>query len=168
MIVVNNLFTPEFRNNLIKELQPLLLDGSTLARFYNLQRFSNEYDDFPGRQTHSTLHLHPNFKEVLESITEHVTNSLRKDVKISRMWGLWIDGKKEHMNWHNHSPEDYSAIYYLKVPSFIRNGTIFEDRGLVRSDENSLLIFPSNLNHTSPSYFWKGDRYVISADYNVS
>ena len=162
MIVVNNLFTPEFRNNLIEELKPLLVDGSTMATFY---QFNGR---IPGRQTHSTLHLHPNFKEVLESITEHVTNSLRKDVKISRMWGLWIDGKKEHMNWHNHSPEDYSAIYYLKVPPFIRNGTIFEDRGLVRADENSLLIFPSNLNHTSPSYFWKGDRYVISADYNVS
>ena len=160
--VVNNLFTPEFRNNLIEELQPLLLDGSTLARFYH------EYDDLPGRQTHPTLHLHPNFKEVLESITEHVTNSLRKDVKISRMWGLWIDGKKEHMNWHNHSPDHYSSIYYLKVPPFIRNGTIFEDRGLVRADENSLLIFPSNLKHTSPSYFWKGDRYVLSADYKVS
>ena len=162
MIIVNNLFTPEFRNNLIEELQPLLLDGSTLARYYK------EYDDFPGRQTHATLHLHPSFKEVVESITEHVSRSVRKNVKISQMWGLWINGKKEHINWHNHSPNDYSAIYYLKVPPFIRNGTIFEDRGLVRVDENSLLIFPSNLNHTSPSYFWKGDRYVISADYNVS
>ena len=162
MIVVNNLFPPEFRNNLIEELQPLLLDGSTLAASYNLN------DDLPGRQTHSTLHLHPNFKEVVESITEHVSRSFRKNVKISKMWGLWIDGKKEHMNWHDHSPHDYSAIYYLKVPPFIRNGTIFEDRGLVRVDENSLLIFPSNLKHTSPSYFWKGDRYVISADYKVS
>ena len=162
MIVVNNLFTPEFRNNLIEELQPLLLDGSTLATSYNLN------EDLPGRQTHATLHLHPNFKEVVESITEHVTNSFKKDVKISAMWGLWINGKKEHMNWHNHSPNDYSAIYYLKVPPFTRNGTIFEDRGLVRTDENSLLIFPSNLKHTSTSYFWKGDRYVISADYKVS
>ena len=162
MIVVNNLFTPEFRNNLIEELKPLLVDGSTMATFY---QFNGR---IPGRQTHSTLHLHPNFKEVLESITEHVSRSFRKNVKVSKMWGLWINGKKEHMNWHDHSPHDYSAIYYLKVPPFIRNGTIFEDRGLVRADENSLLIFPSNLNHTSPSYFWKGDRYTISADYKVS
>ena len=159
--LINNLFTPEFRNNLIEELKPLLLDGSTLATFYNFKT------SFPGRQTHNTLHLHPNFKEVLESITELVTSILRKDVKISTMWGLWVDGKKDHMNWHNHSPNDYSIVYYLKVPPFIRNGTVFEDRGLVRTDENSLLIFPSNLNHTSPSYFWKGDRYVISADYVV-
>ena len=161
MIVVNNLFTPEFRNNLIEELKPLLVNGSTLGTYYN-------FTDLPGRQTHSTLHLHPNFKEVLESITEHVTSSVRKNVKISTMWGLWINGKKEHINWHNHLPNDYSVIYYLKVPPFIRNGTLFEDMGLVRSDENSLLIFPSNLKHASPSYFWKGDRYVISADYKVS
>ena len=138
MIVVNNLFTPEFRNNLIEELKPLLVDGSTMATFY---QFNGR---IPGRQTHSTLHLHPNFKEVVESITEHVSRSFRKNVKISKMWGLWIDGKKEHMNWHDHSPHDYSIVYYLKVPPFIRNGTVFEDRGLVRTDENSLLIYPSN------------------------
>ena len=54
------------------------------------------------------------------------------------------------------------------LPCLFNDGTIFEDRGLVRADENSLLIFPSNLKHTSPSYFWKGDRYVISSDYKVS
>ena len=47
----------------------------------------------------------------------------------------------------------------------MKNGTLFEKRGLFRSEENSLIVFPSKLNHSSPSYFWKGDRYVISADF---
>ena len=106
-------------------------------------------------------------KALSEYITEQVKSVSGRDVKIDRMWGKWINGEKEHMNWHHHLPNDYSTVYYLKVPSFMRNGTLFEEQGLVRTEENSLLIFPSRLKHSSPSYFWKGDRYIVSADFVV-
>ena len=158
--LIKDLLTTASRNKLVEELQHLLVEGSTLASFYG-------NSSTPGRQTHATLHLHPSFKELGEYIIEQVKDVSGKDVKIDRMWGKWMNGKKEHMNWHDHLPSDYSIVYYLKVPPFMKNGTLFEEKGLVRTEENSLLIFPSRLKHTSPSYFWKGDRYVISADYFV-
>ena len=158
--LIKDLLTTTSRNKLVKELQHLLVDGSTLASFYGRSFI-------PGRQTHATLHLHPSFKELREYITEQVKSVSGRDVKIDRMWGKWINGEKEHMNWHHHLPNDYSTVYYLKVPSFMRNGTLFEEQGLVRTEENSLLIFPSRLKHSSPSYFWKGDRYIFSADFVV-
>jgi len=158
--LIKDLLTTTSRNKLVKELQHLLVDGSTLASFYGRSFI-------PGRQTHPTLHLHPDFNELTETITKKVRTSIGKDVNVSRMWGKWMSGKREHMNWHNHLPNDYSVVYYLKVPRFMRNGTLFEEQGLVRTEENSLLIFPSRLKHSSPSYFWKGDRYIVSADFVV-
>ena len=156
--LINNILTIKSRNKLVEELQHLLVDGSTISAFYG-RSFT------PGRQTHPTLHLHPSFKELVENITEKIKGVIGRDVKVDKMWGKWINGEKDHMNWHNHLPSDYSIVYYLRVPSFIKNGTLFEDRGLVRTEDNSLLIFPSKLKHSSPSYFWKGDRYIISADF---
>tara|TARA_B100000287_G_C20255633_1_gene631890 strand:- start:91 stop:585 length:495 start_codon:yes stop_codon:yes gene_type:complete len=155
--LINNILTIKSRNKLVEELQHLLVDGSTLAAIYGKSFI-------PGRQTHPTLHLHPNFKELTENITEKVKSVIGRDVKVVRMWGKWLNGEKDHMNWHHHLPSNYSTVYYLKVPSFMRNGTLFKEQGLVRTEENSLLIFPSKLKHSSPSYFWKGDRYVVSAD----
>ena len=47
------------------------------------------------------------------------------------------------------------------------NGTLYKSIGVLRTKENSLLIFVAELMHSSPSYLWKGDRYVISADFIV-
>ena len=149
--IVNNILSLEKRSKCLEDLQPLLvhIPGS------------------PGKQTHPTLHLHSDFNELTEIITKEVRTSIGKDVNVSRMWGKWMSGKREHMNWHNHLPNDYSMVYYLKVPRFMRNGTLFKSKGLIRTKENSLLIFPAELMHSSPSYLWKGDRYVISADFIV-
>ena len=158
--IIKDFLTTESRNKLLEELQPLLVDGVSLAVYHK-----NSF--LPGKQTHATLEQHPSFKELVELITEKVISCTGKDVKINRMWGLWVNGNKEHMNWHNHLPFDYSSVYYLKVPPFIRNGTLFKDYGLIKAKENSLLVFPSKLKHSTPSYFWKGDRYIISADFVV-
>ena len=155
--LINNILTIKSRNKLVEELQHLLVDGSTISAFYG-RPFT------PGRQTYPTLHLHPSFKELVENITEKIKSVIGRDVKVDRMWGKWINGEKDHMNWHNHLPNDYSIVYYLKVPSFMRNGTLFKGRGLIKGKENSLVIFPSKLDHSSPIYFWKTDRYVVAGD----
>ena len=149
--IFNNILSLEKRNKYLEDLQPLLVHLSGC----------------PGRQTHPTLHLHSDFNELTEIIIKKVGTFVGKDVNVSRMWGKWVSGRREHMNWHNHLPNDYSMVYYLKVPRFMRNGTLFKSKGLIRTKENSLLIFPAELMHSSPSYLWKGDRYVISADFTV-
>ena len=149
---------PHVKDRLLEGLQPLLVDGTVWASYYSKSFI-------PGKQTHPTLHLHSNFKQLGEDITTQVVRCLGRKMKMVKMWGKWSNGKKDHMNWHNHLPNDYSIVYYLKVPSFMRNGTLFKGDGLFKTKENSLLIFPAYLIHSTPSYFWKGDRYVISADF---
>ena len=119
--LINNILTIKSRNKLVEELQHLLVDGSTISAFYG-RSFT------PGRQTHPTLHLHSNFKQLGEDITTQVVRCLGRKMKMVKMWGKWSNGKKDHMNWHNHLPYDYSVVYYLKVPLFMKNGTLFEKR----------------------------------------
>ena len=154
----------EYRNKLKEELPPLLVDGFKLAVFYNPQEVENGSYHYPGLQTHATLHLHPSFKELTERATEEVKSFTGKDVETVRMWGKWVDGKRKYLNYHNHYPCEYSFIYYLNIPRFMRNGTLFKGRGLIKGKENSLVIFPSKLDHSSPIYFWMHDRYVVAGD----
>ena len=114
---MNNILSLEKRTKCVEDLQPLLVHLSGC----------------PGRQTYPTLHLHSDFNELKEIITQKVITSVGEDLVLIRMWAKWISGKREHMNWHNHLPYDYSVVYYLKVPLFMKNGTLFEKRGLFRS-----------------------------------
>ena len=58
------------------------------------------------------------------------------------------------------------AVYYIKTLPFFNSGTLFED-GFVRAPQNSMIIFPAHLLHTTPKYpFPFIDRYVMSIDLN--
>ena len=161
--VVNDLLTSiEYRNKLKEELPPLFVDSFELAAFYHPEDLDTKH--YPGGQTHATLQFHPSFKELKERATEEVKSFTGKDVETVRMWGKWVDGKRKYLNYHNHLPCEYSFIYYLNIPRFMRNGTLFKGRGLIKGKENSLVIFPSKLDHSSPIYFWKTDRYVVAGD----
>ena len=40
----------------------------------------------------------------------------------------------------------------MKIPfPFFSNGTLFKDYGLVKAKQNSMLLFPSHLDHATPS-----------------
>ena len=158
--LVNNFLSRDLRENLLKEVKPLLVDGTTLSGHYGSTR------GFPGKQTYPTLHLHPSFNELVEKIIKKVKQFVGKNVDIDTMWCKWTNGKREYVNWHNHLPCDYSCVYYLHVPFFIVNGTLFREK-FVRASQNSLLIFPSKWEHSTPPYMGRGDRYVISADFVV-
>ena len=51
--------------------------------------------------------------------------------------------------------------------AFVGNGTLFED-GFVRAPQNSMIIFPAHLLHTTPKYWFPFvDRYVMSLNLNI-
>ena len=50
---------------------------------------------------------------------------------------------------------------------FFSNGTLFKDYGLVKAKENSLLCFPSHLDHSTPSSPLRFKRYSWAMDLNI-
>ena len=110
----------------------------------------------------------------MNKIRDKIKKEIKLDLEILRSWVLWSNGRGDQSKWHHHYfPEDpyyedasFSSVYYLKTLPFFSNGTLFED-GMVRAPQNSMIIFPAHILHTTPKYpFPFIDRYVMSIDLN--
>ena len=146
MYIIKNVFTDGQRHKLIKDCQPLLLEWGK---------------KFPGRQTRSKLHLHPDFISPIQEMVRIIFQETGLNFVISKSWINWTNGKKKDIAWHRHSC-DYALVYYIKTPlPFFSNGTLFEDR-FVRAPQNSMIIFPAHLVHTAPTSPFRFDRYTLS------
>ena len=120
----------------------------------------------PAEQTSANLHLREGFGVYAQFMHRAAEKATGQNLKIGLAWVLRSKGRREDMNWHNHHlyhPYDYSLIYYMK--SF-RSGTLFRE-GFVKAKQNSLLIFPSEIEHTTPSSFFHFDRYTFSMDLSI-
>ena len=149
--LIKNVFTNKQRRKLIKDCQPLLLERGP---------------EFPGRQTHSTLYLHPDFISPINDILRIANKETRLNLEIKAAWANWTNGKKEDIAWHRHQC-DYALVYYIRTPlPFFSNGTLFRN-GLFKAPQNSMLIFPSHMEHTAPSSPFRFDRYTIAMDLNI-
>ena len=151
MYKIHNVLSNKDRKKLIKDCQPLLLDLG---------------EEFPGKQTYSTLHLHSNFISPIKNMVRTLCKETGLDlVVVDKAWINWTNGSKKDIGWHNHSC-DYALVYYMKIPlPFFSNGTLFEDR-FVRAPQNSMIIFPAKLKHTAPSSPFRFDRYTMALELN--
>ena len=150
--IIKNIFEEDQRKKMIEDLKPLLVDLGELH---------------PGRQTHPTLHLHPDFQQVHNHLLNLVKEKLKLNLEIVRTWANESYGRKEHMGWHVHF-YDYAWVYYLKTTPFLNSGTLFKEDGFIRSPQNSLLIFKSHdAWHTVPGYPFNIERFSLSADLNI-
>ena len=156
--VIKNIFTNDERKKLLEDVKPLLVDGPALAAFYN-------FGSLPGKQTHDTLQLHPDFKSTINYMVELVSKEMGKKFILDKAWANWTNGDKKDICWHTH-PCDYSVVYYMKTFPLFSNGTLFRD-GLVKAPQNSILVFPANLDHTAPSSPLRFDRYTMALNLNV-
>ena len=113
--------------------------------------------------------LHENSIEQLDefALLDKIKKEIKFNLEIRRSWVKWSNGKENQMNWHSHYPSQpvwAVAVYYIKTLPFFNSGTLFED-GFVRAPQNSMIIFPAHLLHTTPKYpFPFVDRYVMSID----
>ena len=150
MHLIRDVFSKEEREKCIEDLQPLLVNIPTMR----------------GRQTHPTLHLLPQFSPLISRILKLSIEYTRLELIVHSAWAKLSNGKKECVGWHDHlaSGVDYSSVYYIKVPFLMRNGTLFRD-GLCKAPQNSLLIFPAHLEHTTPRHFFGGERYTFTVDF---
>ena len=71
---------PHVKDRLLEGLQPLLVDGTVWASYYSKSFI-------PGKQTHPTLHLHSNFKQLGEDITTQVVRCLGRKMKMVKSIG---------------------------------------------------------------------------------
>tara|TARA_B100000287_G_scaffold353240_1_gene342957 strand:- start:47 stop:595 length:549 start_codon:yes stop_codon:yes gene_type:complete len=160
--VVEGIFTEKQRKKILEECKPLLIDGDILSL-----RKAGKTGLYPGKQSYPTVHLHPDFKWVFAHIVEMIRQTFRAELKVDGAWFNWTNGDAKYINWHNHWPHDYSAVYYLKTNRFFGSGTLFADYGYVKAKQNSLVLFPSHLVHSAPVQpkFVRYDRYALAMDF---
>ena len=163
MYKIHNVLSNQERKKLIKDIQPFLMDGEQLGKYYNTSL------SFPGKQTIADLHQQPEFFSVIKKIEDIIKKEIDLDLKVEKSW-IKYSNSNTQLNWHSHYPQDnvsFASVYYLQTLPFVGNGTLFED-GLVRAPQNSIIIFPAHLLHTTPKNLFPFiDRYVMSFNLNI-
>jgi hypothetical protein len=154
--IVKNIFTNKQRRELIERSKPFLLDP-------NMDPNNTRY--YPGKQTHSDLHLLPEFRFYLNHILKIVQEKTNLNLFVQKSWVNWTNGKKKDLSWHNHL-SDCGVVYYMKTVPFFSNGTLFRS-GMVRSPQNSILIFNPLFEHSAPTCPFRIDRYTLALDLNI-
>ena len=161
--VIHNVLSDRERKKIITDVQPFLMNNEQMNVRFNNNIF------YPGKQTSHLLHLELEFIFVIKKMLDKILKETNLDLKIYRSWVKWSNGKENQMNWHSHYPSHpvrAVAVYYIKTLPFFNSGTLFED-GFVRAPQNSMIIFPAHLLHTTPKHpFPFIDRYVMSIDLN--
>ena len=148
----NNIFTDIQRKDLLNKSQP----------------FIQFMPGFPARQTKADLHYSPSLRLYFQIIYEKIRRISNLNLEIVKAWVNEDCGRKEDIYYHNHPTADYSCVYYIKTLPYFNSGTLFKDYGFVRAKQNSLIIFPSNLVHGTPSYAFPFiKRYTLAIDLNI-
>ena len=169
--VFNNIFSKEEREKLIFDVQPLLQDGKYISakEFGGDGVYQEGFEWF--KITNPTLHLHSSFTSAHDRIIEVVKDELGLDLRVVRSWINLSDGRNIKRVWHNHHREsygfdnsEYSMVYYIKTFPFFSNGTLFKNEGFVKAKQNSLIIFPSHLDHSTPGSIFRFKRYTMPFD----
>ena len=163
MYKIHNVLSNKERKKIIKDIQPFLMDGESLGKYYNTS------SRFPGKQTISNLHQQSEFVSVIKKIEDIIKKEINLDLEVTQSWMKYSNSNTQ-LNWHTHYPHDnvsFASVYYLQTLPFVGNGTLFED-GFVRALQNSMIIFPAHLLHTTPKYWFPFvDRYVMSLNLNI-
>tara|TARA_B100000287_G_C20191035_1_gene606160 strand:+ start:73 stop:576 length:504 start_codon:yes stop_codon:yes gene_type:complete len=157
-IVLKNILTDSERKNVLKYALPRLVDGDELYKIPG-----NRVGRYPGKQTEANLHRIPYFNHVHSMMMKRIEQYTGHNYIVKRSWINWTNGDKKDVGWHCHDT-DLSVVYYIKIPlPLFSNGTLFRD-GFVKAPQNSLLIFPSHLEHSAPSSPFRFDRYTLAMD----
>ena len=160
MYKIHNVLSSKERKKIIKDIQPFLMDGEQMGKYYNTS------DSFPGKQTISNLHQQSEFVSVIKKIEDIIKKEINLDLEVTKSWVKYSNSDTQ-LNWHTHHCA-YASVYYMKIPlPFFSNGTLFKD-GFVRAPQNSMIIFPAHLMHTTPKYPLPFiDRYVMSINLSL-
>tara|TARA_Y100001938_G_C7754771_1_gene265659 strand:- start:17 stop:517 length:501 start_codon:yes stop_codon:yes gene_type:complete len=153
--LIKNILTPKERKKLIKDVQPLLLNGE------EMQKLLPGIEYKPGKRTLADIQLHPDFKVVQQRVVDKINKYTKLNVGVCKSWIFLTKGEDKF--WHTHPDADWAAVYYIRTLPFFNNGTLFR-HGLFKAPQNSVIIFPSNLEHTAPTFPLRINRYTWGMD----
>jgi|TARA_R110001606_G_C14999518_1_gene606883 hypothetical protein len=112
-------------------------------------------EKYPGLQTRNGFHTYTETENLLNNIKKFHNN-----YKIIRCWANFSKG--DFISWHNHTTSNIAIVYFLQ--NKCNMGPMFKTKDKIevtKCKENSLLIFPSYLIHSSPVHLPE-DRYSIA------
>ena len=139
----------ELKELMIKEIENAL--DTSVARYQS---------QGPQQHKHTTCIPLQTLCKKIEDVASELTN---KTMFINNCWFV-ICKEDSDFNFHHHSPEIMSVVYYLENCN--NNGTIFETmytKLQVLSEDNTAIFFESDTMHCTPK--WAGqDRYSIAFD----
>ncbi len=168
---IDNVFTEEQRQKLISDFKPFLVDGKQQSAFgitssFDIPAYPEGFEWF--KVSFPTLHLVPQFEELHKNVVDLIKKECGLNLEIDKSWVNLSKGKRKKVQYHTHpgGPE-YSCVYYMKIFPFFSNGTLFKDYGLIKVKQNSLMIFDSNLEHSTPSSPLSFERYTWAMDLNT-
>ena len=145
LIRIDNILSNEERKLMIKESKPLFLTGEQLNEYYGPKAYPS------GDQTHPHLHEYPAFITPIRNMLLRIQTETGMTFMTNKAWVNRNIGKRKEECWHNHEKAPYVCVYYMKTIPFINSGTRFRKK-FVRSPQNSLIIFPGQIEHTVPTY----------------
>ena len=153
--LIKNILTDKERKKLIKDVQPLLLSGE------EMQKLLHGIEYKPGKRTFADIQLHPDFKIVQQRVVDKINKYTKLNVGVCKSCIFLTRGKD--IFWHTHPDADWAAVYYIRTFPFFNNGTLFR-HGLFEAPQNSIIIFPSHLEHTAPTFPFRINRYTWGMD----
>ena len=163
--VIEKVFSEDTRKRLVESSKPLIVKGSDIKAFYATP------DAFvlPGRRSHPSVHLHPDFVEEAHHVVNIIKEKLGLDLVIVQSHINLTVGNKEESCWHRHNC-DYTVVYYMKTMPFFNSGTLFKEQGFVRAPQNSILFCSADTEHMAPTTFFRNpfrvERYTWAIDLN--
>tara|TARA_B100000287_G_scaffold405745_1_gene429586 strand:+ start:140 stop:679 length:540 start_codon:yes stop_codon:yes gene_type:complete len=146
---ISNIFSRQKRRKLIKKSKPLCRFNSTTKMWETKDlRFNKDFWD-------PSLHIISLFEK-----------KLGLKLEIVNLWITYTRGEK--LKYHTH-PFDWACVYYMKTNSLLRNnGTKFkfseDDEQLVKSPQNSAILFDGSIPHVTPDFRPLDDRYALTMD----
>jgi len=107
------------------------------------------------------------FKNILQPYLLDVAKELKTiECNISNMWYQQYQKNSKHQ-WHYHNKANWSAVYFLELPSndistqllYIPENKIVYEKEIKEGD---LFVFPANLLHRSPENLTNHMKTIIS------
>ena len=156
--IIENVFMEEERKDFLEKSKPFLADS---RKFINTEGF------YWFKLTSPSMNLVPSLRVYHEHLLKLIKKEIGLNLAIMGSWMNLTDGRRKEIKWHNHAGFDYTGVYYLKTVPFLNSGTLIKDYGFVRSPQNSLLILPANIDHSSPAFPFRFKRYTYAFNLNI-
>ncbi len=122
--------------------------------------------DWQNSQDHNREYV-KKFKNILNPYLTKITKALYAETfYVNNMWYQQYANNSKHQ-WHRHTECNWSAVYYLELPSNdvatqlfdIPNNKIVHEKNIKEGD---LFLFPSNILHRSPPNLTNNIKSIIS------